>query len=259
MNTILSLTNLAYHLNSVKLLSDIHLDINEGEILAVVGPNGASKTTLLKILSNDITPTKGEVCFDNIPLADISKIAFARSLAVLPQFSLLNFPYTVEEVVALGRIPHCTGKKIDAQIVDAAIDRLDISYLKGKEYTKLSGGEKQRTQIARVLTQIWRKEDAKHRVLLLDEPTSSLDLGHQQQLMAQIKAFAEEGVAVVMVVHDINIAAKYADKIVALACGKVQFSGSTTDVLNEEQLSQLFNADLKIIVNQHTGQSYVCA
>jgi len=176
---------------------------------------------------------------------------------VLPQLSLLNFPYSVEEVVALGRTPHSTGISLDRKIVHEAMEVMDISHLRGRSYTQLSGGEKQRTQLARVMAQIWRKEDASSRLLLLDEPTTALDLGHQQQLMNAVVEFAKNGAGVLMVVHDINIAARYADKILALSCGRCIAQGSTKDVLSENLLQQLFGAEVGIIQDPSSQKMFV--
>ena len=131
-------------------------------------------------------------------------------------------------MVQLARIPHNTGRQCDDQIVKDALELMDISFLTNRLYTELSGGEKQRVQLARVLAQIWNSEDApaQTRLLLLDEPTSALDLGHQQQLMTAIRKLANQGVTVVMVLHDINLAAHYADTILALLCSERLAYGS---------------------------------
>ena len=257
MTTVMSLKKVSFNLNGAKLLSDISFDVQSGEVISIVGPNGASKTTLLKILAKEHVASEGQIDFNAKPLAAIAQKELAKSLAVLPQFSLLNFPYLVEEVVALGRTPHNSGKDVDDNIVNQVLKRFDIEYLKGREYTRLSGGEKQRTQLARVCAQIWRKEDASPRVLLLDEPTSSLDLKHQKELMTHIKSLANEGVAVVIVLHDINLAIKSSDKIIALSCGKIHFSGPAHAILDDKTLSTLFNTEIDVIHDQKSGQRLV--
>ncbi|NNC99480.1 MAG: ATP-binding cassette domain-containing protein, partial [Gammaproteobacteria bacterium] len=158
------------------LLDDISCTVSGGEILAVVGPNGAGKSTLLQTLAGDIETYEGSIDFANVSSAIKCR---ARQLAVLPQFSLLSFPFRVDEVVRLARIPHQTGNAVDEEIIAAALDAMDISCLSHRLYTELSGGEKQRVQLARVLAQVWRAEDADggQRILLLDEPTTALDLG----------------------------------------------------------------------------------
>ncbi len=239
------------------VLDAVNVTAHSGEVLALIGPNGAGKTTLLKAVSDDVALDAGSIVFGDKQLNHWPHLERARALAVLPQFSLLNFPYTVEEVVALGRTPHKTGTVIDNSIVQEAMAAMDISHLKQRAYTHLSGGEKQRTQLARVLTQIWRHDDASPRLLLLDEPTTALDLGHQQMLMQAVGRFASSGVAVIMVVHDVNIAAAYADRVLALKDGKVLAEGPTDTVINAELIASLFGAHVCLVTHPETGKCMV--
>lgn len=231
------------------LLQDISLQLHAGEILAIIGPNGAGKTSLLKAVVGDLPLDKGNVRACNFDLStrrhDIkANRQLAKRLAMLPQLSLLNFPYRVEEVVELGRAPHDSGLQQDKDIVAQSLTAMDITHLRGRLYTRLSGGEKQRVQLARVMTQIWRAVDAQPRLLLLDEPTSSLDLGHQQQLMQAIRDFATQGVAIVMVLHDINLAARNADRVLALQQGRMIGFGPPSKIINAKLIQQLFDVDL---------------
>ena len=237
------------------LLKNVSCEVAAGEILAIIGPNGAGKSTLLKAISGDL-PFTGNI---NTPmLCDVGSLR-ARQLAVLPQFSLLNFPYRVHEVVALGRIPHATGTVRDNEIIQQSLELMDISYLKDRLYPNLSGGEKQRVQLARVLAQIWDEQDADNqtRLLLLDEPSTALDLGHQQDLMRAIKVFADRGVAVVMVLHDINLAAQYADKLLALLCSETLAYGSLDKVIQKPIIEKLFNIEAEIIDHPISGKPLV--
>ncbi len=243
----LSVKNVGVNIGGKALLSDITFSINSGEILAVVGPNGAGKTTLLNAISDDIRRTSGDIAVCGKALDEWTFQSRARHFAILPQLSLLNFPYTVREVVSLGRTPHATGVVIDQEVVCQAMQSMDISHLADRLYTQLSGGEKQRTQLARIMTQIWREEDATTRLLVLDEPSAALDLGHQQQLMEAVVNFSKQGVAVLMVVHDINIASRYADRLLALKEGNSVAMGRVSDVLQPTLLQQLFDADLCLI------------
>jgi iron complex transport system ATP-binding protein len=240
-----------------RLLQAIDLDLKSGELLAVVGQNGAGKSTLLKLVAGEYARFEGRVSLCGKNLKDWPRQQLARHLAVLPQNSGLNFPYPVEDVVALGRIPHCSGRRVDRAIVVEVMAALDISYLRGRLYTELSGGEKQRTQLARVMAQIWRREDAEGRLLLLDEPTAALDLGHQQQLMACINNFRQQGAAVLMVVHDINIAASHADSILALECGHSFAKGTVQEVITAERMQRLFKARLSVLHNEDSGRPCV--
>ena len=228
------------------LLKDVNFSLSAGEVLAVVGPNGAGKSTLLHALIGDIAITAGNV---ELPVTELNQAQRARQIAVLPQFSLLNFPYRVTEVVQLGRIPHNTGRNIDQQIITQALAAMDISYLSDRLYTELSGGEKQRVQLARVLAQIWRAEDCQNqqRMLLLDEPTTALDLGHQHQLMQAIRTFVEQGVMVIMILHDLNLAARYADKILALLCSRQLAFGSCDEVITADIVAKLFSSDVSVL------------
>lgn len=239
------------------LFKEISFELIAGEVLAIIGPNGAGKTSLLKALVGDIK-VQGDICYDGQPLSAWPSAERAQRLAILPQLSLLNFPYTVEEVVALGRTPHATGQQRDKQIVDTVLQQLDIAHLRKNLYTQLSGGEKQRTQLARVMAQISEPADQdKARYLFLDEPTASLDLGHQQQLMQGVQHFAQQGVAVVMVVHDINLAARYADRLLAMHKGSMLACGTAGEVVTEEIMSKLYQVDVNVMPHPETGKPVV--
>jgi len=226
------------------LVDSVSCAINAGEILAIIGPNGAGKSTLLNAIAGD-WEFSGEIFFNNKP---INNKSLAKQLAVLPQFSLLNFPFRVSEVVGLGRIPHNTGHKLDAEIVQGALELMDIGFLKNRLYTELSGGEKQRVQLARVLAQIWREADSQGpRLLLLDEPSTALDLGHQQDLMQAVAKFAQQGVAVVMVLHDINLATRYANKFLAMQCSQAIAYGDAKTVITQDNMQKLFGLQTDII------------
>ena len=230
--------------DDVKLVDNVSFSVDEGEILAIIGPNGAGKSTLLKAIAGDI-PFHGALTIHDL---DRQAKKRARQLAVLPQFSLLNFPYLVSEVVGLGRTPHQSGWQKDNDIIAQALELLDITYLSERKYTLLSGGEKQRVQLARVMCQIWRAQDAENgtRVLLLDEPTAALDLGHQKQLVHALKEFSQQGVTIVTVMHDINLATSFADKILAMAGGQLVEFGRPQQVVTVDTMRQLFNTQVSI-------------
>lgn len=257
MSSVIDIRGACVALDHTTILDQVSVTAHSGEVLALIGPNGAGKTTLLKAISGDIPLTSGNISFAQQALDEWNNIDRARAMAVLPQLSLLNFPYSVEEVVSLGRTPHKTGVTIDQNIVQEAMHAMDITHLKERPYTHLSGGEKQRTQLARVLTQIWRKEDASPRLLLLDEPTTALDLGHQQLLMKAISTFAKTGVAVIMVVHDVNIAAAYADRVLALKDGRVLADGNTDEVIDAALVASLFGAKVNLLTHPETGKRMI--
>jgi len=233
-----------------RLVDDVSCCVEQGEILGIIGPNGAGKSTLLSAIMGDIDYT-GSISIEGQSMKESTQTPHlrARQTAILPQLSLLNFPFRVFEVVKLGRIPHQTGLARDNEIIDQALDLMDIGFLKDRLYTELSGGEKQRVQLARVLAQIWSQDDSPSgkRLLILDEPTTALDLGHQQDLMNAIKTFSQQGVAVVIVLHDINLAARYCDKLLALLCSQTLAYGSVDEVVSIENVKRLFGIDAQII------------
>ncbi|MEO0443606.1 MAG: heme ABC transporter ATP-binding protein [Pseudomonadota bacterium] len=256
----LRVNKLTVSAQGVRLLDNVSCQLNGGEVLAIIGPNGAGKTTLLNTILNQVHPgqhVQGSIEACGKAFTQWSPKMRARHMALLPQLSLLNFPYTVAEVIQLGRIPHQSGKTIDQEIVNEALVALDIVHLKQRLYTQLSGGEKQRVQLARVMTQIWREQDARQRLLLLDEPTSSLDLGHQQRFMEQIRCFANQGVAIVIIAHDINLVSHYADYVLALACGHVLAQGQAQQVIQADLINSLYQVNTKLIAHPDTQNSIV--
>lgn len=237
----------SYRAGSTWLLSDVSLSVSSGTILAVLGPNGAGKSTLLRILSGELPPTAGEAWLAGRPVLDWAPQARAQQRAVLPQHSELAFPFSCYEVVLLGRTPHVVANETQA---DHAIARLAMSVTdtRGHEersYVTLSGGEQQRVQGARALAQIW--EGPGFRALFLDEPTASLDLAHQHKLLRVARRMADDGCAVVCILHDLNLAAQYADEIAVLANGELHAVGRPARVLSSELLAEVFGVDALVV------------
>lgn len=256
---ILSTSNLSLRLGNKQVLNNINLSLGAGRVYAIIGPNGAGKSSLLKSLCGEIISFTGHLRFGGKALSDLNSIDLARAMAMLPQSSNLNFPFTVREVVSLARTPHCSGKHIDEQIISEAINAMDMHKLQQRLYTQLSGGEKQRTQVARVLAQIWREKDSGGlpRILLLDEPTAFLDMGHQQQLLQQVTRFGENGASVVMVLHDINLAANFSDEIVAMQAGEVIAAGESHKILTVDLIETLFSARIDLLRRESQPSHYV--
>ena len=248
--TVLRARQLSVSIGAVSLLEEIDLRVNAGEVLAIIGPNGAGKTSLIRVLTGDLPPAGGQLLGN---ITQLNPQQRARSLAVLPQQTVLNFPFTAEEVVHLGRMPHATGARVDAAVVQAALAEMDISYLRRRIYTRLSSGEKQRVQLARVMAQVWRQQDTQQRILILDEPTAALDIAHQQRLMQALRRFADKGAAVVMIVHDFNIASRYADQILALCRGRIAMQGPPARVISETSMRQLFAVETTVIKHPGSG------
>lgn len=231
------------------LLQDIDLTLQPGQVLGLAGPNGAGKSSLLRLIAGDIPPASGELLICERPRDQWPRLQLARRMAYLPQLSLLNFPYTVEEVVALGRMPHATGRRVDQQIIEQVMTATDVSALRERLYPRLSGGERQRVQLARVLAQVWDAADVGGALLLLDEPTTALDLAHQQLVMEAVRGLAGRGCAVVLAIHDFNLAAGLADRIAVLQDGRLAACGPPTQVFTPELFRAVFAID--VVVQRH--------
>ncbi len=235
------------------ILDAIDIDVAPGELTAVVGPNGAGKSTLLKTLAGDLIPRSGEVMLNGRPLAAWSQEERALQRAVLPQAPELAFAFRARDVVELGRYPHrkraTPGQDRDA--IGGAMHATETSFLAGRDCKTLSGGEMHRTHYARVLAQIWSPlSEDRARVLLLDEPTASLDLFHQHAILAKARDIARQGAAVLAVLHDLNLAAAYADRMVVLADGRVEAAGVPRDVLTEGRVARVWRVDCSIAADE---------
>jgi iron complex transport system ATP-binding protein len=253
----LTASNIGFSINGVKLLDDVSLNLTSGSVTAIMGPNGAGKTSLLKAITNEVDINTGSVVFNGKPLEHWSARQRAAMMAVLAQGSQLNFPFTVEEVVTLGRTPHSTGVQRDKEIVAQALALVDCEYLRNRIFTRLSGGEKQRVQFARVLAQIWEPSEDGPQLLVLDEPTASFDLAHQQMMLETIATLTNRNIAVLIVLHDLNLAISCADQIVMIGCGQVQAVGSPEQVVNPETILQVFGVNIDIVPHPKTGAPVV--
>jgi len=241
--------NISLHLAGFDLLRNIDLSVEAGQVTVLVGPNGAGKSSLLKVLTGELNPSQGSVSLNQLELSQWDIQKKASVLAVLPQHSELNFPFTANEVVSLGCIPHATGYAVDQQITADALQLVDASYLQRRLYTQMSGGEKQRVQLARVLAQVWSPSDFGEQFLVLDEPTAAFDLAHQQMTLSIVKQFAARGVGVLMVLHDLNLAARCADNLVVVNGGSIEACGSPAQVLTEHLVEKVF--DVKATITRH--------
>jgi iron complex transport system ATP-binding protein len=234
------------------VLDELSLQLLPGQVLGVLGPNGAGKSTLLGALSGELAAASGRVLLDGRPLADWPGPERARRLAVLPQTSTLDFAFRVEDVVGMGRLPHGSGRERDGQIIAAALAAADAAYLSGRNYLTLSGGERQRVHLARVLAQLW--PGGAGQTLLLDEPTSMLDPLHQHSTLQAVRDFAQRGAAVLLIVHDLNLAARYCDRLLLLADGRPQIVGTPDEVLQPATLNAVFG--LQVLVQRHPERNH---
>jgi iron complex transport system ATP-binding protein len=232
--------HISVRIGTKTLVDDLSLEVRPGEVVALVGANGAGKTTLLRTLAGELAPTSGDVLMEDRLLRRWNAREAARKRAVLPQVSTLNFPFTVFEIVLIGRSPHLKGREAaaDYHIAREAMQATDTAHLADRSYTTLSGGERQRVQFARVLAQIW--EDHGVRYLLIDEPTNNLDLAHQHTLMAVSRQMAGRGVGVLAVLHDLNLAAQYVDRVVVMRAGQAIAEGDVWRALTPDIIHTAF-------------------
>ena len=237
---------------SSEVLHDINLQLLPGQVLGVLGPNGAGKSSLLGALCGELAPSGGQVCLQGKPLADWSGQARAQCLAVLPQVSSLGFAFRVEEVVGMGRLPHGSGQQRDREIVEAALRAADAWHLLERSYLALSGGERQRVHLARVLAQLWPGEQSA--TLLLDEPTSMLDPLHQHTTLEAVRSFADRGAAVLVILHDLNLAARYCDRILLLERGRCHALATPQEVLTPVSLKAVFG--IEVLVQAHPERGH---
>jgi len=240
--------NVTVTANGNTLLRQVSIAASPGRILVLIGPNGAGKSTLLRVLSGELAPTRGDALLDGRGLDTYSAAELARRRAVVPQASVLAFPFTVLEVAMLGiTVPGFSASGPAAtQSAMAALAEVGLSALADRAYVHLSGGERQRVHMARALCQLglatFRTGESK--CLLLDEPTASLDLAHQVLVLEAVRRRAEGGAAVVAVMHDLNLAAALADAVVLLVRGQVTAEGKASQVLRDGLLSAAYGCEV---------------
>lgn len=247
----LTATALNYKIGKHYLVRDISFQIRPGELLAVLGANGAGKSTLISMLSGEKTTTSGKILLFNKELSDYSPQELSKKRTILQQHNSVHLSFSVKEVLLMGRYPHFKyhPSKKDLIAIEEAMEVCGISHLIDRSYPSLSGGEQQRVQYARVLCQIWDQPES---LLLMDEPVAALDPQYQQQTMAIAKAFSQRGFMVIAVLHEINLAAQYADRILMLKGGRKWLDGTPMEVLTPAHIYSIFNAEVDVIVNKRT-------
>jgi iron complex transport system ATP-binding protein len=231
-----------------QIIANVDFEIQTGEMAAIVGPNGSGKTTFLKAVSGDL-PYSGRISINGRDIAAMKPWHAAAMRAVLPQATALSFPFTVREVVKLGLTGGRSGALPgeDDRLPERALARVDLDGFAGRFYQELSGGEQQRVQLARVLCQVWAPVlDGSPRYLLLDEPVSSLDIRHQLTIMDIARDFARRGGGVVAILHDLNLAAMFVDRIFVMHRGRLAAAGSPQTVLRDDLISKVFECSLKV-------------
>ncbi|KQT24898.1 MULTISPECIES: heme ABC transporter ATP-binding protein [unclassified Bradyrhizobium] len=250
MTVVIEARHLSKRAGRATLLDGASLTVAEGEMVAIIGPNGAGKSTLLRLLSGDLRPSAGEVRLMQRDIGSFTPRELAARRAMLSQHINVTFPFTVEEVVLMGAGER--SLRDAAPLVDAALDEVGLAHFRERQLPTLSGGEQQRAHFARVLVQLACGE-AEHGpgLLLLDEPTSSLDLRHQIDLVEAARRRAAAGTAVIAILHDLNLAIRFADRLVVLAGGKLAADGPRAEIVTRETIRDIFEIDA--VVHQDGG------
>ncbi|MCO6408240.1 MULTISPECIES: heme ABC transporter ATP-binding protein [Hoeflea] len=242
----LDVRNIHVRLGKTEILHGIDMQAAKEQFTVIIGPNGSGKTTLLRALTGEIG-FEGNVSLNGVDIASARPVELASLRGVLPQSANLSFPFTVHEVVRLGLT---TGIQTGADAgsrVDQALAAVDLQGFGGRFYQELSGGEQQRVQLARVLTQVWEPVfEGKPRCLFLDEPISSLDIRHQLQIMQIARRYAEAGGGVIAILHDLNLTAHFADHVVLMSGGRVHASGHPHAVLTPSNLEAVYGCPMAV-------------
>jgi iron complex transport system ATP-binding protein len=255
MDTLLKVNELSGGYDKKVVVKDISLEIKRGDFLGIIGPNGSGKSTLLRLMSRVLIPLKGRIALTGEDIFQMKLKEFCRKVAFVPQDTLINFSFSVEEIVLMGRIPHLGRlqfeSKKDFSIAQNALFLTDTLYLKEKQIDEVSAGERQRVIIAKALAQ-------EPMLLFLDEPTSHLDIGHQIQIMDLLKKLnRRNNLTIIMVLHDLNLASEYCERIVLLNEGVIFKEGSAEAVLTYQNIESVYKTIVVVSKNPVSGKPYV--
>jgi iron complex transport system ATP-binding protein len=255
----ISVEQIKYSIGAKNILNNISIQFLPGTCNLIIGPNGSGKSTLIKLLSGELDNYDGRVMYNGADIKTYSKLRLAASRAVLSQQTELSFPMTVEEVVMLGRNPHFefNPSKKDLETVNEVINLLDLNSFIHRNYQSLSGGEKQRVHYARVLAQIWESPNGEQRYLFLDEPLNNLDIYYQEHFLKMAVSLLNETTTLIGVVHDINIALRYADQLSFLKEGTIIKNGAPAKILDAILIKEVFNVDAQIMAHPSTGKPVI--
>ncbi|WEZ82824.1 heme ABC transporter ATP-binding protein [Rhizobium sp. 32-5/1] len=254
----ISASNLSVRLSDKPVLHSVSLEARAGELTAIVGPNGSGKTTTLKALAGETTYS-GTVRINGHDIAALKPWELALKRAVLPQSTIISFPFTVREIVRMGlSISGGVGTAQTDRITQEALDAVDLAGFAGRFYQELSGGEQQRVQMARVLCQIWEPiKNGEPSFLLLDEPVSSLDIRHQLTIMRLARDFCKRGGGVIAIMHDLNLTAMFADRMIMLKAGQIRASGTPREVMTDDIMESVFGCCMRVNIVPHGSIPFV--
>lgn len=261
--------DITFRVGNKTLVSEFSASFAPGELNLIIGPNGAGKSTVIKILARLLRPQTGTIEYEGADISHASESDLAKRRAVLSQAIEIAFPLTVREVVMMGRYPHFGGRpgQVDETIVDELMEVFEVTEFGERNYQTLSGGERQRVNFARVLAQLWRAGSVSNqehnsassmpapcRYLFLDEPLTFLDIRHQIEFMKKVRDFARAfDVVTVGVVHDLNLAARFSDRIVMLNAGRVAAIGTPAEVLTTDSIVEVFGIKPTFVPAEQSG------
>ncbi|WP_338875921.1 heme ABC transporter ATP-binding protein [Spirosoma sp. SC4-14] len=249
--------NLSFSIGANVLINDVSLTLMPGEFTMVLGPNGAGKSTLLKLLTGTETPHQGQVWYGDQLLPSIPLATLAKQKAVLSQLLSLPFDLSVLDVVMMGRYPYfdLNPTSLDKQIADNCLEETGMLSFKNRAFASLSGGEKQKVHLARVLAQLHRPpSDQSIKYLFLDEPISALDIHYQHQILSLVRNLAAQNMVVFVIVHDINLALQYAQKVILIDNGRIYGIGTADQVLTETAIKAVFKLKPYFMTHPETGR-----
>ncbi|WP_367343755.1 heme ABC transporter ATP-binding protein [Methanomethylovorans sp.] len=248
----LEIKDISVSYGSRKILNKVNLTAREGEIIGIVGPNGSGKTTFLKSIVKYLKPDAGSISINGTNINDMDSRQIAKNVAVVSQIVSIGFDFTVRDIVLMGRTPYINGaeKPEDIKIAEDAMKKTNTYEFKDRMVTQLSGGELQRVIIARALAQT-------PKILLLDEPTSHLDIAHQVEIFDLVREAANSGLTVIAVIHDLNLAAHYCDRICMLKAGEIVRTGQPRSVFTEENIQHIFNIPVEVNTLKTNDSLYI--